>query len=75
MINGVQNVTGHTFLDASILWEALQAPGAPAYAANGRNFSNGNKRLALIGDAVLKVVLLETWYPTLGTIGQIILMK
>ena len=70
MIDGVQNIIAYTFRDASILWEALQAPGAVPYGTQGRNFSNGNKRLALLGDAILKTVLLERWYATSDTIGE-----
>ncbi|MDI1491507.1 MAG: hypothetical protein OHK93_002716 [Ramalina farinacea] len=62
MLENAQSIIGYTFTDASILWEALQAPGAPRFDTNGRDFSNGQKRLALVGDAVLKLVLLDEWY-------------
>lgn len=69
MINGVQNIIDYVFQDASVLWEALQAPGSFPYAAEGRDFRNGNKRLALLGDAILKVSLLEEWYSTATNIS------
>lgn len=69
MIEGVQNIIDYVFQDASVLWEALQAPGSFPYATGGRDFRNGNKRLALLGDAILKVCLLEEWYTTPTDIG------
>ena len=69
MIKGVQTIFDYVFQDASVLWEALQAPGSISYDADGRNFSNGNKRLALLGDAILKVGLLDEWYTTPMGIG------
>ena len=69
MINGVQNVIDYVFQYASVLWEALQAPGSSPYETDGRDFSYGNKRLALLGDAILKVGLLEQWYGTATGVG------
>lgn len=69
MINGVQNIIDYVFQDTSVLWEALQASGSFPYDTDGRDFSNGNKRLALLGDAILKVSLLEQWYTTATNIG------
>lgn len=68
MLLGVQTIIAYDFTNTSILWEALQAPGALPLSPEGRNFSNGNKRLALLGDAGLKFVLLKEWYPTTGDI-------
>ena len=72
MIEGVQDVIDYVFQDASSLWEALQAPGSVPYATDGRDLSNGNKRLALLGDAILKVGLLEEWYITATNISLLL---
>ena len=69
-LNDAQRIIGYNFMDSSILWEALQAPGSRPFAADGRDFSNGNKRLALLGDAVLKTNLLGTWYESDQSIGE-----
>ncbi|KAL9630636.1 MAG: hypothetical protein Q9164_006320 [Protoblastenia rupestris] len=63
-ISGVERIIEYTFSDGLILWEALHAPGANTYDIGNRNLSNGNKRLALLGDTVLKTVLIEGWYTT-----------
>ncbi len=55
---------GYTFSDPLILWEALNAAGSNVVSAGGRRVFDGNKRLALLCDAVLKTALLDVWYPT-----------
>lgn len=32
MLENAQSIIGYTFMDVSILWEALQAPGAPRFS-------------------------------------------
>ena len=58
----VEMTIGHTFNDPLILWEALQAAGSIVRSAGPRRFPDGNKRLAMIGDTVLKLVLVTKWY-------------
>ena len=58
----VERVIGHAFNDPLILWEALQAAGSSVRSAGPRRFPDGNKRLAILGDAVLKLVLVTRWY-------------
>jgi ribonuclease-3 len=48
---------GYTFKDPDILWEALQAPGSGVLRSGIRRIPNGNKRLAIVGDAALKLVI------------------
>lgn len=48
-------LTGYTFNDAELLWEAEQASGSSAAFL----YPEGNKRLAMIGDVVLKLVVLD----------------
>ena len=43
------------------MWEALQVAGA---------IPGDNRRLALIGDAVLKLSLLNAWYPSGNPLGR-----
>ena len=58
----VEKSIGCTFNDPLILWEALQAAGSSVRSAGPRRFPDGNKRLAIIGDTVLKLVLVTRWY-------------
>ncbi|KAG8532328.1 uncharacterized protein KY384_003969 [Bacidia gigantensis] len=62
MLQGVEAITGCVFQDPDILWEALHAPGAVSRDIGGRNLADGNKRLALVGDAFMKAALLTRWY-------------
>ena len=61
-IADIHAIIGHHFNDPTILTEALQAAGSSVRYAGTRPIPDGNKRLALIGDAVLKVALLDHWY-------------
>ena len=58
----VQDIIGYQFTERLILWEAMQAAGSMVRSAGGREFVDGNKRLAVIGDTVLQLVLAERWY-------------
>ncbi|EHL02284.1 RNase III [Glarea lozoyensis ATCC 20868] len=56
-IAGAQAILDYTFRNPELCWEALQAKGAGGYP-------EGNKRLALCGDAVLRLLIVQLWYPT-----------
>ncbi|MCJ1479872.1 hypothetical protein MMC06_000026 [Schaereria dolodes] len=61
-IQGAETAIGYRFKDPQILWEALQAAGSSVRRAGEREIRDGNKRLALLGDTILKLVLVEDWY-------------
>ena len=61
-IQGVEATIGYHFAEPLILWEALQATGNGIRSAGTRRFADGNMRLAVVGDAILKLALLEEWY-------------
>lgn len=54
LIARAEALVGYVFLDKELLWEALQAAGSNMTF----QYPEGNKRLAMIGDAVLKLALL-----------------
>ena len=62
MLYNVESKIGYHFIDPSILWEALQAAGSNVRQIGARRLPDGKKRLALLGDAVLKLALLAEWY-------------
>ncbi len=74
VLNDVQTVFGYRFNNVRFLQEALQLPGrtrrSDRTAAVGANRHetlterslDGNKRLAVLGDTVLRISLLEDWY-------------
>ncbi|TVY38226.1 hypothetical protein LOCC1_G007655 [Lachnellula occidentalis] len=51
-IASLEGILGYSFDDPNIAWLALQAAGS------GIGGSDGNKTLAMIGDAVMKLILL-----------------
>ena len=69
----IHAILGRQFNDPNILTEALQAAGSSIRYAGTRAIPDGNKRLALIGDAVLKVALLDHWYPGGASRGRSIM--
>ena len=70
MTRGVESIIGYSFTDPLILWEALQAAGSGVRSAGTRRFADGNKRLAVLGDTILKLVLVEEWYDSLDVRGM-----
>ncbi|KAL8782412.1 MAG: hypothetical protein Q9213_005415 [Squamulea squamosa] len=61
-VAGVEAIIGYAFNDKFLLWEALQAAGSNVSIAGNRMIPNGNKRLAVVGNTVLDLVLVERWY-------------
>jgi hypothetical protein len=53
----VENLIQYRFTNSNLCWEAIHAKGACG-------FVHGNKRLALVGDAVLQAKLIQDWYST-----------
>lgn len=70
-MTSVQAIISYHFKDLSLLIEAFQASGPLVRPDSGWLKSEGNKRLALLGDAALRLALLEPWYHGLGPIGII----
>ena len=52
--NAVQLAIGHTFTNTNSLVEALDT--------TGMRTAESNQRLAMLGDALLRLVLLDSWY-------------
>ena len=48
----------------------LQAASAPESANGIKRNKNSNKRLALLGDAVIRLLILDKWYPCGSGIGK-----
>lgn len=73
-VRKVQSRIGYNFKHAPYLWEALQAPGSVVRTGeiegagtehHSRGFQrlpDGNRRLALLGDAILRLAIVEDWY-------------
>ncbi|KAK5085215.1 hypothetical protein LTR05_004495 [Lithohypha guttulata] len=51
----VEEITGYHFHDIDLMHEAITAAGMG---------SDGNKRLALVGDALIRLVTVDDWYPS-----------
>ncbi|KAF3310051.1 hypothetical protein TWF173_010163 [Orbilia oligospora] len=63
----VQKIIGYNFKDIHLLTEALEAAGRAVDHETGS--VDGNKRLALVGDAVLRLILVDEWYSSKGSRG------
>jgi hypothetical protein len=66
LITAGEDLTGYAFNNDELLWEAVQAPGSNAAFL----YPEGNKRLAMIGDSVLKPIILDDLRPRNMTIGK-----
>lgn len=62
-IQDVEDIIDYEFYDKAYLQEALESSGASIYP-------QGNKRLAIIGDAALTLVISEFGFEDGGSIGK-----
>ena len=81
-VRKAQSRIGYNFKNAQYLWEAVQAPGSiirsgevegagtERHSAGFQRFPDGNRRLAVLGDTVLKLALVEDWYKREGSRGM-----
>lgn len=60
---------GYTFTDKDVAAEALQLAGNGTTVVGGRVVLNGNKRLAVLGNLAVDVVLCSSWYEDGGSEG------
>ena len=61
-IQTVEEIIDYSFNDNDIIWEALQAPGSIVTLIGTRRVPDGNKRLAILGDTILQLALIEDAY-------------
>lgn len=59
-LQSVQTILNYKFTNQALTWEALQAGGS-SFPSEGTQV-DGGKRLAIVGDVVLKLALMEDWY-------------
>ncbi|KAF9737453.1 hypothetical protein PMIN02_000855 [Paraphaeosphaeria minitans] len=57
-----QNHLDYHFKNSSLLEEAFLAPGASVSQPDVVGPEKGNKRLALVGDAALRLAVIDEWY-------------
>ena len=67
----VQAIIDHVFNDSALLEEALHAAGTRYQNVHGRLVLGNNKRLALLGDKILHLVVVDHWYPQGGKTGTL----
>lgn len=70
----IQLKLGYNFIDKSILLKVLQASGNGVSQVGNRRITDGNKRLAMVGDSVLQLVVLDDWFIREESRGQFLMM-
>lgn len=65
-----QRLIDYSFRTHSLLEETLKSAGSAVSDPNIQGDRHGNKRLALLGDAVLSMMLLSNWYHTEASTGK-----
>ncbi|TDZ15126.1 Ribonuclease 3 [Colletotrichum orbiculare MAFF 240422] len=55
----IHAIHGHNFENPDLIWEALQAHGSPIGRIGIRFLNQGNKGVALTGDAVIRLVVVN----------------
>jgi hypothetical protein len=66
----VQIIIRYPFRNTNLLLEALQAARSRVANPGNERLADGNRRLAMIGDSVLKLVLSTTWYDSEDSRGN-----
>lgn len=66
-----ESIIDYHFASPELLEEALQAAGASVSEKSVSGDREGNKRLALVGDTLLRLVILDNWYPGGTSTGKI----
>ena len=59
---GFENAFGRVFKDQMLLWEALRGPDLNVITHRGNGHRQGNRRLAILGDAAMRLVYLDLWF-------------
>jgi ribonuclease-3 len=58
----LERLLGHIFDNPNLMWEALQAAGNGVVQIGDRKIEDGNKKMALLGDSILKLAILRDWF-------------
>jgi dsRNA-specific ribonuclease len=66
-----QKILSYYFTDQHLCWEALQMAGNGITSSGPRHIGDGNKRLAILGDQVLGLVLSQDWYRGGAMLGML----
>lgn len=61
-VQACEAIIHHGFNDPHLCWEALQVAGSGVNHSGTHRIPNGNKRLAVVGDAVIDLILSEDWF-------------
>lgn len=69
-MQSIEETIGYHFTNNSLKDEALLAAGASIASPSVDGDPRGNKRLALVGDAVLQLVVLQRWYKSGADTGR-----
>ena len=62
LLDEVERLSGRVFTNREVLLEALLAPGCGVTLAGSRRVPYGHKELALLGDAVMRQLVVEEYY-------------
>lgn len=62
-------IIGRSFNDKNLCWEAVQAAGSGVSYIGERCIREGNKRLAVVGDIALNMVLAPDWHASEASKG------
>jgi hypothetical protein len=68
-IKGLENFLGYKFDDKDLACEAMQrTPCTPL--ANKSNMTQGNRRLGVVGDFMIDLILSRNWYKSNQNCGE-----
>ena len=68
-IQAVETLIQYKFGNTELLWEALQSSKVLVDSTGAKVPPDGNKRLAIVGDAAMQLTLAEGWYKGIRSRG------
>jgi ribonuclease-3 len=66
----VERIIGYHFTSPQLFEEAFEAAGVSEVNKGVTGQRHGNKRLALVGDALIRLAILDTWFPSGASTGK-----
>jgi ribonuclease-3 len=69
-LNSIQDRVDYHFHDSTLLKDAFLASGASVSSVDIEGPVKGNKRLALVSDAVLRLAVLDEWFESDTSTGM-----
>ena len=70
VVESLELVLGYVFLDKTLAWEAMQRHHNSKGFLRGRTLHQNNRRLAVLGDFIISMVMCQEWYASNDSLSK-----